>query len=62
MISTSLRGAMRQDRHVGEHFMVAGLVALGRLDDAVERQDAAEIGVFEDNQVLQFGLRPEQDL
>ena len=42
--------------------MVAGLVTLGRLDDAIECENPAEIGVFEDNQVLQFRLRPKQDL
>ena len=45
---------------MGEHLMITRLVALGRLDHAVERQNAPEMLVFEDHQVLKVRLGPEQ--
>src|SRR6056297_454962 len=43
---------MCQDRHMGEHFMIDEIVALGRLDHVIQRQDAPKGSVLENPQAL----------
>ena len=50
------RVAVGDERHVAHHLVIEELVALGRLDDAVECEHAAHHLVLEDYQVLQLGL------
>ena len=54
------RGAMRQQRHMGQHLLVDELVALGDLDHAVQHHDAAVRDALEDHDVLEVALHPRQ--
>ncbi len=46
---------VRQNRHMGEHFVVDEFVRFGGLNDAVQRHDTAHARVLEDHQVLVIG-------
>ena len=48
-------GAVGEDRHVGEHFVVDEFVGFGGLDHAVQRHHPAHARVLENHQVLMFG-------
>ena len=56
------RGAMGEDRHVGQHLVVDELIPLGGLHDAIEHHHPAEHRVVEDHQVLVLGFGLEVDL
>ena len=53
---------MRQQRHVGQHFVIDELVTLGGLHHAVERHHAPQDRVLEDHQILMIGLLAVQHL
>ena len=53
---------MGEERYVGHHLVVIELVALGGLDDAVQRHHAAKLCIVEDHQVLMIGPMLEVDL
>ena len=44
-----------------QHLVIGEFIALGGLDDSVERQNPSEIGVLEDHQILMPGLLAVQD-
>ncbi|MOA36336.1 hypothetical protein D3C78_1578510 [compost metagenome] len=52
----ALRGGMGRHRDVGDHLVVNVLIALGRHDQPVERQHAAELVRVEDGDILELGL------
>ncbi|MNQ61810.1 hypothetical protein D3C85_761320 [compost metagenome] len=58
----ALGGAVGQDRHVGEHFVVDEFVGFGGLDHAVQRHHPAHARVFENHQVLVLGTHFVQQL
>ena len=57
-----LRRAVRQQRHVGQHFVIDELVTLGGLHHAVERHYAPQHRVLEDHRILMIGLLAVQHL
>ena len=44
------------DGRMGHHLMIDELIALGRLHDAVQRQEPPELGVLKDLKALMLGL------
>ena len=52
---------MGDDRHVGDHFVVAELVRFRGLDHAVKGQDPAKPAIAEDDRVLKGSAALEQD-
>ena len=53
--------SVRHDRHMGDHLVIAELVLLGGLDDAVEHQYAAEQRVAKHDRLLKGGSPFEKD-
>lgn len=53
---------VRVHGQVGDHLLVAELVALGALDDVVKDQDGAVVGRLEDEHVLVLALLVVEDL
>ncbi|MNX97482.1 hypothetical protein D3C86_1298520 [compost metagenome] len=48
--------AVRQQRHVGHHFVIDKFVALGGLHHPVQRHHAPKCGILEDDQILMIGF------
>ena len=51
----TLDGAVRQNRHMGQHLVIDELIGFGGLNNPVQRHDTAHHRVFENNQMLVFG-------
>ena len=50
----TLDGAVRQNRHMGQHLVIDELVGFGGLNNTIQRHDTAHHRVFENNQMLVF--------
>ena len=54
------RRAVRQQRHMGQHFLIHELIGLGDLDHAIQHHDAAMREAFEYHDILEIAFHPRQ--